>query len=64
MGLDNNRDYKDEGHLNHRGAVKASLWLARWLTDEHGVVDRRSEPFAARWNVALEQYDQMFVADW
>lgn len=64
IGVDPATDYKDELHVNHRGGVKLSRWLAGHLVREYGLIDRRGEDFAARWNEDLRRYDKVFVADW
>jgi hypothetical protein len=63
VGVDLKTDYKDASHLNTKGAVKVSRWLAGYLTRDLGVPDRRQTPFAARWNADLLKYDQVFRAD-
>ena len=62
IGLDPNTDYKDELHLNHRGAVKVSKWLATTLAREFQLPDRRSESLADKWNSSLAQYDKVFTS--
>ena len=57
-------DYKDEGHLNQRGAVKISVWLARYLAGEFDLADHRSDAFADQWNLDLAKYDEVFVTGW
>lgn len=64
LNLDDARDWLDDHHLNHRGAVKASAWIANYLSERHGVSDRRSAPFAAAWNDTLANYDRDYPADW
>jgi len=64
MGIEPATDYKDVAHLNHRGAVKLSKWLARYLTQEHGLPDHRTDELSSRWNQALVRYDREFVASW
>jgi hypothetical protein len=64
IGVDYKTDYGDELHVNHRGAVKLSRWLAGHLTREYGVADHRGDAIASRWNAALRKYDEVFVADW
>lgn len=64
IGVSAETDYKDELHVNHRGAVKISKWLARYLAEEYHVRDRREESLATRWNADLETYDSVFKAVW
>jgi lysophospholipase L1-like esterase len=63
-GVDLKTDYKDASHLNTKGAVKVSRWLADYLTRDLGMPDRRQAPFAARWNADLVKYDNVFKLDW
>jgi hypothetical protein len=60
IGIDPALDYADELHLNHRGAVKVSVWLGRDLARTYGLQDRRGEALAAGWNEALRRYDAVF----
>jgi len=64
LKIDPSTDYKDELHVNHRGAVVLSRWLADYLLREHGVQDRRRSAFASRWNDELATYDSVFKAEW
>ena len=64
LGIDPSTDYKDEQHLNHRGAVKMTRWVTGFLTDEYQLADRRTEPLSADWNAALSKYDEMFKPSW
>lgn len=57
-------DYMDEVHLNHRGAIKLTKWLANYLARDYGIADDRNEEFAPRWNEALRRYDAVFVQGW
>lgn len=63
-GLDPSTDYRDEGHLNHRGAVKISRWLADELVASYGLEDHREDALAAKWDADLAKYDEVFKADW
>ena len=37
IGLDPNRDQRDENHLNHRGAKKFSLYLGKYVAERYGL---------------------------
>ena len=64
IGISYATDYKDEDHLNQRGAVKITRWLARYLVREFGLPDRRRAAFARRWDDDLRRYDELFVSGW
>jgi len=61
IGVDPKTDYKDANHVNFRGAVKLSRWLADHLATEYGVPSRRSDELAQRWNDDLLKYDELFA---
>jgi hypothetical protein len=64
VGVDPATDFKDADHVNHRGAVKLSVWLADHLRKQYGVVDHREDEMAARWSEDLRKYDELFVSGW
>lgn len=64
LGIDAHSDYKDDLHLNHRGAVKISRWLAELLAEQYAVPDRRGTDLDDGWDADLKAYDEAFVADW
>lgn len=55
-------DTRDKGdHLNHKGAVKASRFLAAYLNELGVCTDKRADPAYTGWNEALQRYE-LFVS--
>ena len=63
LGIDPKSDYKDVLHLDQKGAVKLSRWLAGYLVREYGIADHRRDAFASSWNDSLNLYDKAFKAN-
>lgn len=62
--IDWSTDTKDKGdHLNYVGAVKASQYLARYLTEHYELQDHREDEKYAGWNEALERYWKIVEKD-
>ncbi len=64
VGVNPQTDYKNESHLNHRGAVKISRWLGDHLAQEYGLADHRGDSIAGQWNSDLAKYDALFIPGW
>lgn len=64
IGINPSTDYKDDRHLNHRGATKTTRWLASYLHREYDLADHRTDIFADEWNKDLATYDEMFKRSW
>ena len=63
IGLDPRTDYYDSGHLNALGSVKLSNSLAKRLSQEFGLPDRRQDERYNQWNVDYQQYWQDY-SEW
>jgi hypothetical protein len=63
IGIDPKKDFLESNghHLNFRGDVKTSRWLAGYLASTFGLADHRHDAFAAQWDAALQKYDEVFV---
>lgn len=59
LDIDWKKDTKDLGdHVNHRGAVKVSRWLGKYLDENYDLVDHRDEPEYQDWNDLLVKYKE------
>lgn len=61
LGLDPMADMAEASHLNHRGSVKFSAWLARWLSEEYGLPDRRGEELYGSWEQNALLWEQLYA---
>lgn len=59
LGLDPMEDMAEASHLNHRGSVKFSAWLARWLSEEYDLPDRRGEASHESWEQNALFWEQL-----
>ncbi len=50
IGLDHDKDYSDESHLNHLGSRKYSSYLAKLLKSMYEIPDRRGVPDYDSWD--------------
>lgn len=58
IGIDWKTDTRDKGdHLNYKGAVKVSSYLAGYLRDMGIFTDKRTDPQYVDWNNALARYE-------
>ncbi len=59
IGIDWSVDTRDKGdHLNHSGAVKASVYLGKYLQENYNLPDHRNDEDYADWNRSLEKYNK------
>lgn len=56
-GLSYKKDFRDGGHLNWRGAQKASATLADYLAETYGLPDRTGEAEYRSWDAAAAERD-------
>lgn len=58
LGLDFERDYRDDGHLNDSGAAKVTKYLENYLLENYDLPDRRGQAGYEAWDEHVE-----FLAD-
>lgn len=59
IGIDWSKDTKDEGdHLNYRGAVKATKYLADHIKQIIHIQDKRRDPNFKNWNVDAKDFNK------
>lgn len=57
LNIDWNTDTRDKGdHMNHRGAVKVSKYLGRYLADMKLFADKRDNPQYSNWNRDINKF--------
>lgn len=61
LELNPTEDMAEASHLNHRGSVKFSAWLARWLSEEYGLPDRRGEELYGSWEQNALLWEQLYA---
>lgn len=58
IGIDFNSDFADKDHMNHRGNVKFTRYLADYLKENYDIPDRRENEEYKSWNVMAEDCSQ------
>lgn len=56
IGLDMTTDYYDNKHTNIHGSLKYTHYLGKYLSENYGFEDKRSNPDYESWNVAYDKY--------
>lgn len=61
MGLDFDRDYNDESHLNYSGGCKYTSYLGKILKERYEIPDRRGDARYASWDRNSEQMREKYA---
>ena len=56
IGLNPGADYYNRKHTNIHGAIKISTYIATYIQEHYGFIDRRDDPKYASWNRGAEKY--------
>ena len=60
IGLDHNKVYSDDSHLNYYGSHLYSSFLGRLLKQEFDLPDRRNEPGYDSWDRNVIQIRELY----
>lgn len=58
IGLDFDRDFNDESHLNYWGSCKFTDYLGGWLCTDGGIQDRRGQEGYESWDKNVEMIQE------
>lgn len=60
IGLDFEKDFNDESHLNYWGSCKFTDYLGNYLSSFDSISDKRGQEGYQSWNDHVEMIDQEF----
>lgn len=59
MSLDLSTDYIDTLHTNIHGGIKTTNYLAKYLVENYGFMDKRGKEDYSSWDAAVEKYHEI-----
>lgn len=60
VDIDWTKDTRDSGdHLNHKGALKVTSYLGKYLYDKNILTDHREDKAYEKWNEDLKRYEEI-----
>lgn len=60
LGIDMKKEMNDHVHVNYLGQVKTSNYVAKFLSDNYDLPDRRGENGYESWEMCVEDYNTVF----
>ncbi len=63
MGLDHDKHYSDESHLNHNGSRIYSSYLAKLIKERFDIPDKRGVPGYESWDRNVELVQEFYLED-
>ena len=64
LGLNFSEDFYNKYHMNSRGAMKFTKYLAGYLSEHYDFVDKRGQEEYQDWDEAYEKYVMFFEEGW
>jgi len=58
--LDHSIDYSEPSHVNIGGATKISDYIAKYLSDNYNLPDRRKDEYDPHWNAVMDTYYELY----
>ena len=62
MDIDFSRDFYNNAHTNHHGALKVTSYLSEYIIENFGFTDKRGDPEYADWDKAAALYYHKILA--
>ena len=59
IGIDENRDFSDDRHMNYSGASKSTAFLGKYLTDNYSFIAQHSTETASKWDTGYEMWREL-----